>query len=54
VIIPFQSPLLDKTQHSQETGTMPPEGFEAAIPASELPQARTLQRAGAKFGSENM
>jgi len=54
VIIPSQRPLRDKTQHSQETDIMPPEGFEAATPASELPQTRTLDRATTGIGSENM
>jgi hypothetical protein len=39
---PSQSPLPVKTQISHET--IPPVGFEPAIPASERPQTYTLDR----------
>ena len=46
-----ETPLLDNTQHSQET-FMPPAGFEPAIPPSERPQTpRLLDRAANGLGS---
>jgi hypothetical protein len=32
---PSQRPLSDNVQHSQETASLPPGGFKAAIPATE-------------------
>ena len=44
VISPKQRPLLDNTQHSQQR-SMPPAGFEPAVPASERPQTHVLDYA---------
>ena len=42
---PSRRLLPDYTKHSQTTpGPLPPAGFEPAIPGSELPRARTLNR----------
>jgi len=49
VISPTQRPLPDNTQHSQQT-SMPPEGFEPTIPASERPQTHALDRAASGIG----
>jgi len=50
VISPTQRPLPDKTQHPQETETMPPAVFESTIPASERPQTHPLDRAVTGIG----
>jgi hypothetical protein len=48
-ISPKQRPLPNNSQHSQET-SMPPAGFELAIPASERPQTNTLERPASGIG----
>jgi hypothetical protein len=50
VINPSQRPLPDNTQHSQDT-SMPPAGFEPAIPARERPQTHASDRAATGFGT---
>ena len=45
VISPTQRPLPDNTQHSQETDTHAPAGFESAITGSERIQTHALDRA---------
>jgi len=42
---PSPRPLLDSTQHSQQTGIHAPAGFEPAIPAIKGPQSNALDRA---------
>jgi len=51
MISPSQEPLLDNTQHSQETESMPPVGFEPAVPASERKQTHALDRTGCVIGT---
>jgi len=50
VISPSQRPLPHNTQHSQETDTHVPVGFEPTIPASERPQTYALDRAATGTG----
>ena len=52
VIDPSQRPLPDNTQYYQKT-SMPPEGFEPAIPASDQLHTLALDRAGTGIG-DNM
>jgi hypothetical protein len=40
-----QRPLLENTQHSQKQRSMPPAGFEPAIPASKQPQTHVSESA---------
>jgi hypothetical protein len=41
--------LPDNAQHSQKRDIMPPAGFEAAVPACELPQAYTVDSAATEI-----
>jgi hypothetical protein len=50
VISTSQRPLPDNTQHSRQT-SMPPVGFETAIPAGQRPQTHALGRAATGTGS---
>jgi hypothetical protein len=51
VISPKQRSVPDNTQHSQEKKkSMPPVGFEPAIPASERPQTHAWHRAATGIG----
>ena len=49
VISPMQRPPPDNTQHDRQT-SMPPEGFEPTIPASERQQTYALDRAATGTG----
>ena len=49
VISPMQRPPPDNTQHDRQT-SMPPEGFEPTIPASERQQTQALDRAATGTG----
>jgi len=42
---PIGRPIHDSAQHSQETESVPPAGFEPAIPESERPQSHASERA---------
>ena len=48
-ISPTQEPLPDNTQHSQET-SMPPTGFEPAVPASQQRQTHGFDRPATGMG----
>ena len=50
---PSQSSQPDKTQHSQETASMPPAGCEPTIPASKWPQTHALNRASTGIGTSS-
>jgi hypothetical protein len=50
VFRPSQRPLPDNTQHSQETNTHAPAGFEQAIPAGERLQIHALDCAATGIG----
>jgi hypothetical protein len=45
VISSSQKPLLDNTQHSQDTDVMPPVRFEPTNPTGKQPQTYVLDRA---------
>jgi hypothetical protein len=50
VTSPKKRPLLDNTQHSQETDIHAPAGFEPAIPATEWLQTHAIDRAAIGIG----
>ena len=50
MISPSQRPLLDSTQHSQETDFHVSSGILTRIPASERPQTHALDRAASGIG----
>jgi len=45
-----ETTILDNTQHSQESLSMPPAGFESALPALERLQTHALNRAATGMG----
>ena len=51
VISPSQRPLPYNTQHSKGQTSMPPSGFEPAVPASERPKTHPLDRAATGIGA---
>jgi hypothetical protein len=51
-ISPTLRPLPDDTQHSKETDTMPPAGFEPEIHARKRPQTNALDRAVTEIGNQ--